>query len=56
VAAHPATDPLFLFWAPHIVHAPLEVPAEFYEKFGMITPTDREGNSRQIYHVRHLET
>jgi len=26
VAAHDAATPLFLFWAPHIVHTPLQVP------------------------------
>jgi arylsulfatase A-like enzyme len=51
VEAHPVADPLFLFWAPHIVHAPLQVPAEFFDKFGMIAPTDRAGSSRQIYHA-----
>jgi len=51
VEAHDPTDPFFLFWAPHIVHAPLQVPSEFYNKFNMITPTDRGGDSRQIYHA-----
>ena len=33
VAAHDAAAaPLFLFWAPHIVHAPLETPQEFIDK------------------------
>jgi len=33
IAAHDAAAaPLFLFWAPHIVHAPLETPQEFIDK------------------------
>ena len=51
VEAHDPEDPLFLFWAPHIVHAPLQAPSEFYNKFDMIAATDREGHSRQIYHA-----
>eukprot|EP00038_Savillea_parva_P020803 m.32546 g.32546 ORF g.32546 m.32546 type:complete len:730 (-) comp4898_c0_seq1:218-2407(-) len=51
VNQHDPSDPMFLFWAPHIVHAPLEVPPSYFEKFGMIAPTDREGSSRQLYHA-----
>ena len=51
IAAHDAATPLFVFWAPHIVHAPLEVPQEYFEKFNFIAPTDREGYSRQLYHA-----
>ena len=45
------SDPLFIFWAPHIVHAPLQVPPEFYHKFDFDAETDKAGNERQTYHA-----
>jgi len=30
---HDVSRPYFLYWAPHIVHTPLQVPAEFFHKF-----------------------
>jgi len=51
VQQHDPTDPMFLFWAPHIVHAPLEVPPEFFEKFSMISATDKPSHERQLYHA-----
>ena len=48
---HDAATPYFLFWAPHIVHTPLEVPASFYDKFDFMADTDRPGHERQIYHA-----
>ena len=33
VEAHDPSDPLFLFWAPHIVHAPLQVYVTFNLNF-----------------------
>jgi hypothetical protein len=32
VEDHDPSVPLFLFYAPHIVHAPLQVPRHYYEK------------------------
>ena len=37
--------------APHIVHAPLQAPQEFIEKFNMIAPTDKSEHERQNYHA-----
>ena len=51
VAAHPATSPLFLFWAPHIVHTPLQVPQPFLDKFTFMETTDKPSHNRQIYHA-----
>lgn len=51
VEKHDPTDNLFLFWAPHIVHAPLEVPSEFFLKFRMAERTDKAGHERQLYHA-----
>ena len=51
VEAHDPTVPLFTFWAPHIVHTPLQVPAAYYHKFNFIAPTDKVTHERQIYHA-----
>ena len=51
VEAHDPAVPLFPFWAPHIVHTPLQVPAAFYHKFNFIAPTDKVTHERQIYHA-----
>merc|ERR1712080_518629 len=51
VNSHNTSEPFFLFWAPHIVHTPLQVPQEYYNKFRFIEPTDKPSNNRQIYHA-----
>jgi hypothetical protein len=51
IAAHDKDVPLFAFWAPHIVHAPLEVPEDYFRKFDFINTTDRDQHSRQLYHA-----
>ena len=43
---HDSSKPLFLYYAPHIVHAPLEVPERYQQKFSFIDDHDR-----QIYHA-----
>ena len=40
VAEHNPATPYFLFWAPHIVHTPLQVPDEFYKKFAFVAEDD----------------
>jgi arylsulfatase I/J len=42
IAAHNASTPLFLFWAPHSVHAPLEVPQAYLDKFSFIRDSQRQ--------------
>ena len=32
ISAHDAATPLFLFWAPHIVHTPLQLPDAYMAK------------------------
>jgi len=49
IAAHDAATPLFLFWAPHIVHTPLQLPASYMAKFDFIAPTDKPEHQRQRY-------
>jgi len=39
--AHNQEEPLFLFYAPHIAHCPLQVPEEYLEKFSFMQ--DDEG-------------
>ncbi|XP_065828565.1 arylsulfatase B-like [Oscarella lobularis] len=46
IEAHDASTPLFLYYAPHIVHAPLQVPSEYEKKFGFI-----DDETRRIYHA-----
>ena len=41
IAAHDPATPLFLFWAPHIAHAPLEVPQSYLDKFAFIPDMNR---------------
>jgi hypothetical protein len=45
------TGPLFLMWAPHIVHAPLQAPQKFLDDFDFIKSTDQVGAKRQTYHA-----
>jgi arylsulfatase B len=44
IAAHDPAQPLFLYWAPHIAHVPLEVPQAYVDKFSFINTS-----SRQLY-------
>ena len=46
IAAHNPSDPLVLFWAPHIAHAPLEVPQAYLDKFAWI---GADNKNRQFY-------
>jgi len=41
---HNPSTPLFLYYAPHIVHAPLQVPDNYANKFNFI-----DNQNRQIY-------
>jgi arylsulfatase I/J len=52
IQAHDPTTPLYIYWAPHNVHAPLEVPDEYVQKFKFI---DRK--SRLLYSAmtNHLD-
>ena len=52
--AHDPKVPLFFFYAFHIVHAPLEVPQVWLDKFSFIT----DSKTRQKYHamVNYMDT
>ena len=43
---HNSSTPLFLYYAPHLVHAPLEVPDSYLSKFSFI-----DDHERQYYHA-----
>jgi len=36
VEKHDTSVPLLLFYAPHVAHAPLQVPKEYYDQFGFM--------------------
>eukprot|EP00117_Sycon_ciliatum_P033144 scpid65228/ scgid25566/ Arylsulfatase B; N-acetylgalactosamine-4-sulfatase len=46
LSSHPVDTPLFLYYAPHIVHAPLEVPQSYQDKFSFI-----DDETRLKYHA-----
>ncbi len=46
VSNHDASTPLFLYYAPHIVHTPLQVPDSYLQKFSFI-----DNHDRQYYHA-----
>ena len=46
LTAHDADKPLFLYYAPHIAHMPLQVPKAYADKFAFI-----DDEHRQIYHA-----
>ena len=49
IETHDAATPLFLFWAPHAVHTPLQVPQPYIERFSFMAPTDKPAHERQLY-------
>jgi len=55
ITSHDPTseDPLFIFWAPHAIHSPLQVPGEFYTRFAHI-----DDFRRRRYHamVAYIDT
>jgi arylsulfatase I/J len=55
IEAHNPTTPLFMFWAPHTIHAPLEVPKPFYDKYkAPVVGDDRR--ARYLAMVNWLDT
>ena len=53
INAHDPSTPLFLFWAPHIVHAPLEVPQAYLDKFAWIEDGPRESRAVSLQRASH---
>ena len=46
INSHDTSEPLFLYYAPHIAHEPLQVPAAYEKKFAFI-----DNHDRRIYHA-----
>lgn len=53
IAQHDVTTPLFLFWAAHTIHGPLQVPAPFYNVYKGL---DSDYRARYLAMVRWLDT
>ncbi|XP_065179088.1 arylsulfatase B-like [Sycon ciliatum] len=64
---HPVDTPLFLYYAPHIAHAPLQVPQSYIDRLSFIPNVDRRiyhamlafldevvGNITQLLHERNM--
>ena len=45
-AIRPDPKPFFVFWAPRVVHSPLEVPQKQLDHFGFI-----DDGARRVYHA-----
>lgn len=54
IAAHDVTTPFFMFWAPHIAHAPLEVPQAYVDKFAFINDKPRQYYAAMVNYVDGL--
>ena len=54
IAAHDVTTPFFMFWAPHIAHAPLEVPQAYLDKFAFINDKPRQFYAAMVNYVDGL--
>ena len=46
ITSHDPSEPLFLYYAPHIVHMPYQVPEKYLKKFDFI-----DNQLRQVYHA-----
>lgn len=50
IAAHDPATPLFIFWAPHATHSPLEVPDAYFDRFPIPNSTvNPQLRFRRIY-------
>eukprot|EP01065_Artemidia_motanka_P026718 TRINITY_DN31978_c0_g1_i1.p1 TRINITY_DN31978_c0_g1~~TRINITY_DN31978_c0_g1_i1.p1 ORF type:complete len:539 (+),score=164.55 TRINITY_DN31978_c0_g1_i1:89-1705(+) len=51
IRGHQKGRPLFLFWAPHIVHTPLQVPERYLQRFSFIDDQARQFYHSMVYYV-----
>lgn len=49
VAAAPTPPSLFLYYAPHIAHYPLQVPQQYYDRFAFMTDDEGKCNATTPY-------
>lgn len=54
IAAHNASQPLFLFWSAHTVHEPYEVPAADLQKFAFVDVAVRRYYAAMLSHLDGL--
>lgn len=48
IKQHDATTPLFLFYAPHVAHCPLQVPKDNYDRFGFMTNDENHCKAQTV--------
>jgi arylsulfatase I/J len=48
---HPMDQPLFLYYAPHIVHTPLQVPDEYWKQFPEIENEHRRNYTAMLLYI-----
>lgn len=46
-----AAQPWFIFWAPHLVHMPLQVPQEYLQQFATILNEDRRRMHAMVHYL-----
>ena len=51
INASDPTQPLFIFWAPHSVHQPYQVPSAYVEKFDFIDVPSRRLYAAQVNYI-----
>eukprot|EP01006_Ploeotia_vitrea_P006676 TRINITY_DN14375_c0_g1_i1.p1 TRINITY_DN14375_c0_g1~~TRINITY_DN14375_c0_g1_i1.p1 ORF type:complete len:553 (-),score=61.32 TRINITY_DN14375_c0_g1_i1:1318-2976(-) len=51
IGTHNPTQPLFLFYAPHSIHQPLEVPQAYYDKFDYVQDEPRRLYSAMVNYI-----
>ena len=49
IETHDVSTPLFLFFSPHAVHTPLQMPQEYLDRFHFMNTTDKPQHYRQLY-------
>jgi len=55
ISEHDVSQPLFLFWALHIVHAPLQVPKKFLDMYSEMA-TDDWRRQRYLAMTRYMDS
>jgi len=55
ISEHDVSQPLFLFWALHIVHAPLQVPKKFLDMYSDVA-TDDWRRQRYLAMTRYMDS
>lgn len=48
IEQHDAATPLFLFYAPHVAHCPLQVPKDNYDRFGFMTNDEHKCRAQTV--------